>query len=460
MATDENVFNFNVSPFINGIKRIGDGMASMRGMAENVGKSMTKALNSAIMKVGSIVVAIKGFGAALKYMPEVGQAFGIAKDVFMKNLLWPLRQQIMPMLQRMLDWVRDNRARFAQWGATLANVFRTVLTVAKTLYGVFKQLLDVVGSAFQRAFRSNFKNFDEFLNVLSFKVSAVIVYMGMLAKDLIKDFKPAFDWILDVGGSILGFFGNLIKSWTTANDQGKSLWTVFDKMGQTLGIIAGAIGAAVKGFAEGFAPAVKNIMTPIDNVLRVLNQLLKAIGLDDKDGIRGGFSALGSIIGTLATGALATIAAAFDTIVQSLLTLMKLSEIIDSILKGDWSAVSKKWNEIGPMWEEWAKRQGQNFGAVIPSAPASQGIGGIPGVHDAIITKTGKVIRTDPDDNIVATKAMPVRGGGRDVAVTMSNAFYVTVTEGDAKRAGRDIGSGLAIGFRERILASKTAEGL
>src|SRR5512137_606949 len=325
MATNTNVFNFDVNPFLRGVQKIGEGMDRIQNNAKKFGDTVTnsigKGINGLIVKIGLLFAAFKSVGAVLKEMPEVGQAFGIAKDVFLKNLLWPLRQQVMPMLQKMLDWVRDNRARFVQWGVTVANVFRSVVSVARTLWDVMKSLVDTVGGAFQRAFKTNFKSFDEFVNVLSFKVSAVIVYLGMLAKDLVKDFTPAFDWIMRVGGEVVGFFLDLIKVWTRSNEQGASLFTVMDKLKETFRLIGNFVENAVKGFRDGIVPAISNAMTPIDSFFGTLNRLLGLIGLDDSKGIRGAFSALGYILGTALVGSLATVATIFDSLVTAIGTL-------------------------------------------------------------------------------------------------------------------------------------------
>lgn len=450
------VFNFDVEPFLNGMRKIEKSMNSIEDNTKKFGKTMTdsigKAITGGIMKVSMLIASFKAAKAVLNDMPEVGQAFGIAKDIFMKNFTWPLRQQVMPLLQKMLDWTRDHRAMFVKWGEAVGNIFRTVVVVAKELWTVFKQLIDVVGNSFQKAFNTNFHSFDEFINVLSFKISAVVIYLGMLAKSLVTDFKPAFDWIIDMGKTIIDFFVSLAKSWGTANDQGKSFFTIVDKLKTTFELLANFVGNAVKGLSEGFLPAVKDAMTPIDNFVNSINELLKGLGFGDSDGIRGAFKAIGGILGTAFVGALSTVATSLDVIVSSLMTIAQLGDVLTDIFKGDWSKASKDFKAIGATWSSFGKRTAENFSAVGKGASTV-------GIHDGIVTKDGKVIKTDPDDNIFAVKDIaPQRKTPSQMPISMG-PFYISVTEGNAEQAGRNFGTGLAYSFRNNVSSARLSEG-
>lgn len=454
MATNTNVFNFDVNPFLRGVQKIGEGMDRIQNNAKKFGDTVTnsigKGINGLIVKVGLLFAAFKSVGAVLKEMPEIGQAFGIAKDVFLKNLLWPLRQQVMPMLQKMLDWTRDNRARFAQWGVSVANVFRSVVVVARTLWDVMKSLVDTVGGAFQRAFRTNFKSFDEFVNVLSFKVSAVIVYLGMLAKSLVKDMTPAFDWIINVGSQVIGFFADLVSVWTNANKQGDSLFTVMDKLKTTFGIIGNFIDNAVKGFREGFIPAVADMMTPLSNLVEQFNRILTLLGLNDGDGVRGAFKALGSFLGTTFHAALIIIAEVAKGLADSLENIKLAAEGIQKLFKGDFSGASEAG---GKLLKNTSKGGTKNVGEAYDIFTGEN-------INDGIVTKDGRVVRTSPDDNIFAAKDFSAYGKkGQSMGDMNFGPFYVTVTEGNAEQAGRSFGEGLAYSFRNRVSSARLAEG-
>jgi len=501
MAANENVFNFDVSPFLAGVNKIGAGMDRIEGNAKKFGSTITgavnKSVNGLILKVGGLIAAFKTAGAVLKEMPEVGQAFGLAKDIFLKNLLWPLRQQVMPLLQKMLDWVRDNRAQFVKWGATVANIFRTVVVVAKILWEVFKSLVKTVGEAFQKAFNTNFKSFDEFLNVLSFKISAVIIFMGMLAKQLVTDFKPAFEWIIDMGKTIIDFFVNLGKEWLNTNNQGHSLMTIMDHLKETFRILGTFIENAVKGFSEGFVPAMRDAMTPIDNIVISLNSLMRVLGMDDSDGVRGAFKSLGTFLGGAFMIALSAISSVIDELASGMAMLITSAGAIGKLFSGDFAGAAKEFSKVKDQYMALGARQSENFNAAfgafdtskaekiaayrkeiedlkqyvkahpndreaqkkLYSAQTTLAQAGV-SIDDGIVTKDGRVIHTSPDDNIFAAKDFSGYGKNKMQGQTINiGPFHISVTEGNAEQAGRNFGSGLAYSFRNNVSNARLAEG-
>lgn len=525
MAANENVFNFDVSPFLAGVNKIGEGMGRIEGNAKKFGSTITgavnKSVNGLIMKVGGLIAAFKSAGAVLKQMPEVGQAFGLAKDIFLKNLLWPLRQQVMPLLQKMLDWVRDNRAQFVKWGATVANVFRTVVVVAKTLWEVFKSLVKTVGEAFQKAFNTNFKSFDEFLNVLSFKVSAVIIFIGMLAKQVVADLRPAFEWIIENMSKLVRGFLDLINSWTRLNEQGHSLGTILDHLKETLGFIGNILDGVITGFRDGFVPAIKDAMTPIDNLILSINNLLKTFGLNDKEGLRGFFTYIGSLGGSAFMTVLTAISMAFDDIATAIATVVSAVKVLGLLMTGDFKGALSEVNNMGTSWSDWLKRTKENKGvedkafgnigsklftpfvlqfngttkketelldavkANMTDATAWQSLINFQRdmakkypsagydtaassnlkqakdsgikVNDALIMKDGKTFIPSPDDNIFAAKSLP--GQSKSVPNINIGPFHISVTEGDAEQAGRNFGAGLSYSFRNNVSNARLAEG-
>lgn len=451
---DETVFDFDVSPFIAGLNKIGRGMDSMtrnaKAMGDTITKSVGRAVNGAIVKVGALFAAFKSVGAVLKEMPEVGQAFGIAKDVFLKNLLWPLRQEVMPLLQRMLDWTRDNRATFARWGVAVANAFRTAATVAGTLWKVMKSLVDVLANSFQRAFKTSFKSFDEFVNVLSFKVSAVIIYMGMLSKQVVADLRPAFDWVVGIAGNVIGFFTDLVDVWTRANSNGNSLWTVLQKIGNVFSTLGTFISNAVAGFREGFIPAVSEMMTPLTDLFGALDDILNTLGLGDEQGVRGAFKWLGNFLGTGFYVALTLVSETAKNLAQILRDIRDAAEGIQALFGGDF------------------KTAGEKLGGALKSASRNQTAVGTEmsvfsgeSIEDGIVTKGGKVVRMSPQDNVYAFKGEfpPASPRARGPLQMSFGPFYVTTTEGNARAAGESFGRGLAGTIRSAMSSARLAEG-
>lgn len=123
MPATDVAFTFNPDPVLGAVKRIDDGFSKMaKGFGDSSAK-MSNAVTAGILKAGAVVGALvgtfKGLGNVLKRMPEIGQVFGVAKDIFFKNFLFPIRKELLPLLQQLLDWVRDNRAMFVRWARRL-----------------------------------------------------------------------------------------------------------------------------------------------------------------------------------------------------------------------------------------------------------------------------------------------------------------------------------------------------
>ena len=148
--TKEDVdFTYNTSGFTNGIQQIAAGIANVTKRTVNMAKSVSKGVINAAAKIGLLKLAFHGVQAAIKKMPEIGKAFGIAKDIIMKNFLFPIRKAIFPLLQKFLDWVRDNRAMFVKWGQTLVTIFTVVSKAVGNVIELGKKLIASFGDFFK-----------------------------------------------------------------------------------------------------------------------------------------------------------------------------------------------------------------------------------------------------------------------------------------------------------------------
>jgi hypothetical protein len=333
--------------------------------AKKVGQAITDGINAGvkagIASIGKIFVA---FNAAKnifsKQMPEVGQAFSIASDIALKNFFYPIRQLILPLLNSMLKWVTNHRALFVQWGAAVANIFRTVILVAKQLWDIFKRVIDAIGNSLQKALGTHFRSFDEFLNMLSFKISAIIIWMGMVCKSLDGDFTKAFDWIVSQGEKVVtwvvkfatelgkaaldtGTFynafrllkdiieqgidvtGGVLESLTQIglgllmpNQSGDNVATILASMTKTVKALGPAIRNAIAEFTKGFTASSSEIATPVRTIVDNITRIVESF---DTEEAHRTFNALGTMIGTAFMGAaeiVEGVANAFASLVDNL----------------------------------------------------------------------------------------------------------------------------------------------
>ena len=139
MPRDDVAFGYDPRPFMKGLGVVTKGLGNLTKKVTHVAGQITRRF----LMVG---VAIKAGQALMRkfsqHIPEVGRAFNIAGQVFFKNFFWPLRRMLMPMLQRMLDWVRDHRTLFVKWGTVLANIFKVIINLGKQLVSIFTTITD------------------------------------------------------------------------------------------------------------------------------------------------------------------------------------------------------------------------------------------------------------------------------------------------------------------------------
>jgi hypothetical protein len=372
MAADGAVFTFDVKPFLNSINAMWTALGKTTDNAKRMAASVTNALQNIGTTIGASVqhgiilasglmnkalVAFKGLQKEMfDQIPEVSQAFDIAKDVMFQNLFWPLRKEIMPLLMQMTTWVTEHRALFVKWGQAAANVFKAVVELATQLWTVFKALADTVGTAFNRAFNTNFRSFQEFLDVLSFKVVAVIMYFKLLAGQLKIDIQPFFDWFFKkvkegitwfnkfikkigeidgwahtlettmglMGAAIEGLGGifttflessaNFVKGIIEADENGNSLATVLTSLTDTVKILSEFGKNAISGFFDGFIDATPTLMTGITDIINRFNVLLQEIGLDKSNSVYNVFNKLGQLMGTVLTDSIDTLSSAMQSL--------------------------------------------------------------------------------------------------------------------------------------------------
>jgi phage-related protein len=365
-------------------KGVSDAVNGSAAAAKKLGQAITDSIKTGvkagITEIGKIFVA---FNAAKKLfsdqMPEVGQAFSIAADIALKNFFYPIRQLLLPFLNNMLKWVTDHRALFIRWGTAVANVLRAVILVAKQLWDIFKGFLDAIGNSLQKALGTHFKSFDEFLNMLSFKIAAIIIWLGMICKSLNADFTKAFEWIFEQGKRIIDFFvefvSNLVKlavdtgTFTAAleliktaiqgiisiagtflesmeqiiamlltpNKSGDNIATILESLRAMIDELVSTIQLAITEFTAGFMEAASEIATPIREIIEHITGIIKAFNSEDGAEV---FREFGRMVGNALMGVadlLSNVAASAEKLIVNLLktgTITEAITLLDAAIQG------------------------------------------------------------------------------------------------------------------------------
>lgn len=475
MAEEEVAeFPFSIDGFKQCIVEMVKGLSTVSKKVVDFGKNITNHMSKAMQQfskiaksvMGSVSGAISKVAGVLKnvakQMPEIGMTFQRSKQIMVREFLYPIRQLIVPYLQKMLDWVRDHRIMFAKWGTQVTQVLKVVIYVGKQLWGVFTDMYKVLTESLQKGLGTSFKSIDEFINVLALKVSVITLYMGTLIEALWEKIQPTFSYVVEKGGEILKFFQNLVQAWIGLDSHGNSIFTALDHIYNVFDMLIHAVGEAIVGFFEGLFEPLSKIMTPITHIAEGLERLLVAVGLNDASGIRSAFKGLGNIMGKGVLTSLYAMAQALDTVILAVQTLASSAGILGDVFSGNWDNVAKRWDSVKGYFSAYGSRSKQTWGEwwsdMDKQAKSHGGSSGSIGggynpteyyAHDALITKRGDVVHLDPNDNMYAFKGSPSMGG--NVSAPMTINISVVATEGNAQTVGRQIGESLYQSFSNKL---------
>ena len=483
MPAEDVTFTFDTKQILNGFKQISKSLSNMGDSMGSFTSSVNKGVTKAMTKVGLVFAAIKkGIAVINQHMPEVGKTFSIAGDIMWKNLLWPLRQFLMPMLQDLLNWTRENRSTFVKWGQAIVSGLKMAINLVKKFINLIKvigeHLLDWMG----------FDSFEEFLNMLQFKTTAVV--MGLVG--VFKWFAGELSTLID---PIKGLFASFAEGFTSADLDsipdsllriGTAIKSIVEsliglsriilesdlvqKVMEFLGWLSGNI--LVKGLQ-----ATAAILETIASLLKDLHEYLSERGL------KGAFEDLGKwykdafdkgVFGGIMTGGAM---GGYSSITPT--------PVNDAVITPSGDVFTGN-NMLSGITEP---HKSVNDAVITPSGDVFTGnnmLSGIPepykSVNDAIITPTGQVITTDPQDYIIATKdpqgLMPETPEVQNTIVNMlppvptvqksigevsiqidMSSMQLYVTQGDAEQAGRNLAEGLAEQIRDVLYQEQEALG-
>lgn len=282
MGKEDVELTFNPQSFIEGVKKMTDAMNTFENRTKDTGKGVDKNTNQmssfmvakgTIMAHAIMAVFQKVFNFIKTGLPELGKTFSIASDIIQRNLLWPLRKELAPMLQKVLDWTRDHRAMFVRWGGALVNVFRAIGAIVQGFFKMISAVISPVAEKLKSMFGGVAGGIGDVFNIVLFKITAVIMFLQVA-------FMP-----------------------------------IFKKIGDTL---AWAIGL-VESFFEGFSNGISGITGPFMDLLNQFQSLLDLLTLSDgqSDTLYQSFKVLGDFVGTVLYSAISGLAQIIDGLVNS-----------------------------------------------------------------------------------------------------------------------------------------------
>lgn len=438
-AKDEELFPFDPESFIKGLLGMTKAMKKMstesaktaNGLSstaeqgfDNIAKGQKKALkqndkmNKGMLKSLIVFELIKQAGGAAfrfikgavtEFMPEVGMAFGAARNIIMKNLFFPIRQAVLPLLNKFLKWVQNNRTMFVKWGVVIVNVFKFLVTAVKTFWTLVKSFFKGFSKVIGDTFGTMGKSFSEIMNLMLVKLTTIMILIEAVLG-------PVFKLI----GKVLGGAVLLIKKF---------------------------VDGFVKGFSSVFESTEKSlgVFQLLKDIWQELIDIVKELGIE-MDGMGSVFRKLGEIIGTTVGEALRLLLGNINAVLTGFKNLIKFA-------KGDLS-----FGEIAGEFGSGVKNTGKRFFESGKNVLSSTGLIGNQ-QDDAFISKNGQVTPLNPNDNLIAFKgSTPGGGAGSNISIDMGG-ITVMVTEGDARRAGEEFADGATQSWRANLIEQMNVSG-
>ncbi len=251
--------------------------------------------------------------------------------------------------------------------------------------------------------------------------------------------------IAEVAKGLADIFAVFIK----ADSNGGNLATFLKSIGEFVTKMGELAKVSVKGFFEGFTGELEkgNIMSKLTEIVNKFNDLVKLITGEDNKGVQGAFKLLGSVIGGVINNIVSGVSFVMTLIVALVDTIKTVVDNGLNIVKAG-KDLKAKWGGKSGYGEQLKKSGAGVLSSLISPVQGflgGIGLGDLITVKDAIITKTGQVVQTETDDTLIPAKQITGGGGkgngkgGNTITITFGNT-YITVTEGDAEKAGRDFG--------------------
>lgn len=368
----------------------------------------SQGINSLITRMGALGVAYFGARALLARLPEVGKTWEIVSDIFFRNFLWPLRKELVPYLQKILNWARDNRTQFLVWGQNLVNVFRAAVQIIKAFWGILSPIFQATGRGIQKIFGTTGKSISDTFNILLFRVTVI-------ALAIIQLLKPVYNWLANRIDDLAGFASK---------------------------------------FIDGFFEGIGDLIPAFDDLLEVLDMIYNDIAEMIPEGEMLGevFSFLGDLLGTAVTVAVQTLASALDVLWNTLKLILSPLKVIFRLMQGDgldsFKELSKASDNLGESLERGAKRGEKTIATIRGLETRTRGRLG--NIEKQQGLSAGSLSGITPDYNKprVDLKAAPV-SQTKVNTVTINSPVKIELkppegmTPEDANKLGEEAGKGV-----------------
>ena len=301
MNSDDVVMTMNVTQFETSLSKVLSGFMKMDSAVKTSDASQKKSVSGMsswmIAKGNMIASAITGImkgavGLVNRHIPEIGRAFEISREIIGRNLLWPLRKELLPLLQGLLNWVRDHRIMFVQMGSIIVGVFRTLKTIVGGFIDIVKDIWHRLASGIEAIFGKTTQSVTEIINLVLFKISSMAIFIMELVG-------PIFSWVADqlviLSGLVTDFVRGVVSSVGDLSTNLEDIINIFKDLadviglsnegahvlGKTFKVLGEIVGMTVKPLLSAVAEVLSGVVTAIDTMVTTVKWAYAKLKGDD-----------------------------------------------------------------------------------------------------------------------------------------------------------------------------------
>jgi hypothetical protein len=396
-------FTFDASSFKAGVKDIVNSMGKIndntKNMTEKIGKGMTGAFNKFALKAVAVFAGIKAGMLALTHgIPEIGQTLSIAGQIITRNLLWPLRKELIPMLNKILVWVRKHRKEFIVFGGVIANAFKMIKGIFSAIATAVSPIVNVIKNLFSSIFGNTAQSFSDTMNLIMFKITAFAMMVGSVVKPF---FTAVSEALTNVIANVKVFGSSFLKSMreTFKNNGGFS------------------------SFVDNMSGSVKNLTDAMKLLFGASEQTGSMLGGGFADGLK--------LVGQL-----------LNAITEDV-------KILVMLLTGDFKGAMDEFSGYREKVQTKLKKEREEVEKRFA-----------PSVSDTDIFGNKKVPLTIPETYSAIPTFIPRQNKNTMIPVSINfGDFNVTTTEGNAVKAGQGVIQGVEQQMRGIILDTLVTQG-
>lgn len=301
MSGSDVTFTLDSKQFLAALDGMNKKMDSMANSADKAAKAAQEQADKTgvgVVAKGVLLaemvsgLAQKAFSFVMSGIPEIGKAFEIAGDILKRNFLYPLRRELAPLLQGMLDWVRDHRAQFAQWGMFLVSIFRILKSAVGGLIDVIKGLWEKLAGGIERIFGKTSNSVMDIINLIIFKIAFMVqvaislfgkigdvlvtLFVNALAKAeaFFKGIFNGFGDIKPVVNDVVALFIKLKDMILGTSENSSGLLSVLQTIGQYIGL-------TLKVAIYGLIQSIDTLMLAMESMILLKKNMFD--GMSDEE---------------------------------------------------------------------------------------------------------------------------------------------------------------------------------